>query len=86
MNRPNRAYGSLLLAATLTMSAAAVSCSTPQTVTVVEKAPDPHPWDDHEDQAWHRFLTEKNRPNHEYAKSEKNEQSEYWTWRHDHPN
>ena len=83
MHRKNRYLASLSLVATLSIPAVFVACSSPQptTVTVNEN----HHWDDHENSAWHRFLAEKNRPDHEYAKSEKNEQDEYWGWRHSHP-
>jgi hypothetical protein len=31
------------------------------------------------------FLTENPRESHEYAKSNRKEQSEYWNYRHNHP-
>ena len=46
---------------------------------------DYHHWDDHESQAWGRFLAEKHRKDHEFAKANRKEQSEYWNWRHSHP-
>jgi len=46
---------------------------------------DYHNWDDHEQSAWGRFLAEKHRKDHEWAKADKKEQSEYWNWRHSHP-
>ena len=46
---------------------------------------DDHNWDDHENRAWGQFLTENHRESHEYAKSNKKEQSKYWNWRHSHP-
>jgi hypothetical protein len=46
---------------------------------------DYHQWDDHEKDAWGRFLTEKHRKDHEFTKASRKEQSEYWNWRHDHP-
>ena len=46
---------------------------------------DYHNWDDKENRAWGQFLTENHRESHEYAKSNKKEQSEYWNWRHSHP-
>jgi hypothetical protein len=46
---------------------------------------DYHNWDDRENRAWGQFLTENRRESHEYAKSNKKEQSEYWNWRHSHP-
>ena len=84
MYRPNRHLTSLALAATLTISAAALTACSQQPTTVQVTEPEHH-WDDHESQAWHRFLTEKSRQDHEYAKADKNEQSEYWSWRHSHP-
>jgi hypothetical protein len=44
-----------------------------------------HNWDDNENHAWGQFLTENHRESHEYAKSNKKEQSEYWNYRHSHP-
>jgi hypothetical protein len=76
---------SLYLAATLAVAATTVACNTAPQTEVVTGPSDTHHWDDHENQAWHRFLAEKTRPDHEYTKADKNEQSEYWTWRHGHP-
>jgi hypothetical protein len=46
---------------------------------------DYHQWDDHEKNAWGRFLAEKHRKEHEFAKASRKEQDEYWNWRHSHP-
>jgi hypothetical protein len=46
---------------------------------------DYHQWDDHEKDAWGRFLAEKHRKDHEFTKANRKEQSEYWNWRHAHP-
>jgi hypothetical protein len=46
---------------------------------------DYHNWDDNENRAWGNFLVENHRDHHEYAKSNKKEQAEYWNWRHAHP-
>ena len=46
---------------------------------------DYHNWDDNENRAWGQFLTENHRESHEYAKSNKKEQSKYWSWRNSHP-
>jgi hypothetical protein len=46
---------------------------------------DYHNWNDNENRAWGQFLTENHRESHEYAKSNKKEQSKYWNWRHSHP-
>lgn len=45
---------------------------------------DYHEWNDHENEAWQKFLAEKHRKDHEFAKASKKEQSEYWNWRHEH--
>ena len=46
---------------------------------------DYHNWDDNENRAWGNFLTENHRDSHDFAKANKKEQSEYWNWRHSHP-
>ncbi len=46
---------------------------------------DYHHWDDKENAAWKRFLAEKHRKEHEFAKANEKEQAEYWEWRHSHP-
>ena len=46
---------------------------------------DYHNWDDHENQAWHRYLAENHRKDHEFEKANKKEQADYWKWRHSHP-
>ena len=46
---------------------------------------DYHKWDDREDRAWRRWLKETHREDHEFAKAKRREQSEYWKWRHEHP-
>ena len=37
------------------------------------------------DQAWGVYLTENHKKPHEYKASNKKEQSNYWNWRHSHP-
>jgi hypothetical protein len=46
---------------------------------------DYHNWDDNENRFWGQFLVENHRDSHEYAKSNRKERSEYWNWRHAHP-
>jgi hypothetical protein len=38
---------------------------------------DYHEWNDHENEAWHRFLAENHRKDHEFAKANKKEQADY---------
>lgn len=44
-----------------------------------------HNWDDNENQAWNRYLSENHKKDHAFTKATKKEQEEYWDWRHDHP-
>ena len=46
---------------------------------------DYHNWDDNENRQWGIFLTNNHRKSHEFAKANRKEQSEYWNWRHAHP-
>ena len=77
-------FASLLLTAALTAPLGAALVATPASAAGQEDR-DHHRWDEHEQAAWGRFLAEKHRKEHEYAKAKKKEQEEYWAWRHDHP-
>jgi len=46
---------------------------------------DSHEWNAGEDQAYRRYLQERHRKYHDFTKAKKNEQSDYWNWRHSHP-
>jgi hypothetical protein len=46
---------------------------------------DSHRWNDQEDQAYRRFLKERNKKYHDFAKANRREQDDYWKWRHSHP-
>jgi hypothetical protein len=46
---------------------------------------DYHNWDNREDQAYRRYLHERNEEYREYARMNKQRQREYWKWRHHHP-
>jgi hypothetical protein len=46
---------------------------------------DYHNWDDHEDRAYRRYLTEKHYEYVEYQKQNSRRQRAYWDWRHSHP-
>src|SRR4051812_2015949 len=48
------------------------------------EARDWHDWNDHEQDAYRRYLREQNRQEHDWAKASKKEQREYWKWRHNH--
>lgn len=44
-----------------------------------------HQWNDNENQAWHQYLKEHHKKDHEWAKASKREQKDYWKWRDAHP-
>ena len=46
---------------------------------------DYHNWDENENRAWLRFNSENHREAHEFARANRRQQSEYWKWRHEHP-
>jgi hypothetical protein len=46
---------------------------------------DYHNWDDHEDRAYRQYPGEKHEDYRDYSKFKRNEQSDYWNWRHAHP-
>lgn len=46
---------------------------------------DSHDWNAKEDEAYRRYLAEHHRKAQEFAKANRREQSNYWNWRHAHP-
>lgn len=46
---------------------------------------DYHEWNSGEDTAYHRWLKETHKKDHDWAHATKREQRSYWAWRHDHP-
>ncbi|HXA78601.1 MAG TPA: hypothetical protein VNV41_15820 [Candidatus Acidoferrales bacterium] len=90
MRHTHRYITSLFLAAALTAPVAIMAAPIPQEAGVQVRVydrdhKDYHNWDDHENRAWGIFLTNNHRKNHEYAKANRREQSNYWKWRHEHP-
>lgn len=43
-----------------------------------------HQWAQTEDPAWRQYLQEHHRKYHDWAKSKKKEQEDYWKWRDQH--
>jgi hypothetical protein len=84
MQKTQKHLASILLTAALTAPLGAAFFAQPASAAAQEDR-DHRKWDDHEQSAWGRFLAEKHRKDHDYAKSKKKEQDEYWAWRHDHP-
>jgi hypothetical protein len=89
MHRAHRYIASLFLTAALAVPVSIMAVPVPQAtvqVRVYDKDhKDYHNWDDNENRAWGRFLTENHKKSHEFSKANKKEQSQYWNWRHAHP-
>ncbi len=50
-----------------------------------EDAAKAHQWNDGENTAWHQYLKEQHKKDHDWAKASKREQTAYWKWRDAHP-
>ncbi|SPE44674.1 exported hypothetical protein [Candidatus Sulfotelmatobacter sp. SbA7] len=46
---------------------------------------DCHNWDDHESRAYQAWEEAQHRTHREFSSLKAKEQSEYWKWRHEHP-
>ncbi len=86
----HRYIASLFLTAALAAPVSIMAVPVPQEasaqVRVYDKDhKDYHNWDDNENRAWGQFLSENHKKPHEFSKANKKEQSQYWNWRHAHP-
>jgi hypothetical protein len=80
----NRSLASMLLAAALAMCTAEVGCAGRVRIYDTEHR-DYHAWDGREDRAYRSYLGERHENYREYGKLDRDQQSDYWKWRHDHP-
>jgi hypothetical protein len=90
MHRTHRYVAALFLTAALAAPVSMMAAPVPQDagvqVRVYDKGHhDYHNWDDHERHEWGVYLTDHHRHEHEYSHAHHKEQSEYWNWRHSHP-
>ncbi len=46
---------------------------------------DYHEWNANEDQTYHQYLKDNHKKDHDWSKASKKEQTDYWNWRHQHP-
>ena len=89
----NRAYllaSSLFLAAAIAAPVSMLAAPAPQDAAVQVRVydrdhKDYHNWDDNENKRWGLYLQENHLKEHDFKKATRKEQSEYWKWRHDHP-
>ena len=90
MHRTHRYIASLFLTAALAAPLSIMAFPIPQEaraqVRVYDSAhKDYHNWNDNENRAWGQYVTENNKKPHEFKQAPKKEQSQYWNWRHTHP-
>jgi len=90
MRFTHRTISSFLLAAALVAPVAMIAAPRPNDDSVQVRVYDSnhkdyHNWDDHENTAWGVYLTNNHKKPHEFSKASKKEQSNYWNWRHAHP-
>ncbi len=45
---------------------------------------DYHEWNANEDQAYHQYLRDHHKKDHDFSKASKREQKDYWNYRHNH--
>jgi hypothetical protein len=83
MSRTGRLIGSLSLAAALISQVAIAGCAARASYRVYDPYyNDYHRWDDHEAGIYLQWEGETRREHRDFDKREKDEQNEYWTWRH----
>ncbi|HXQ25176.1 MAG TPA: hypothetical protein VN822_02100 [Candidatus Acidoferrales bacterium] len=89
MHRAHRYIASLFLTAFLAAPVVTMAAR-PQDASVQVRVYDKdhkdyHNWDDNENRAWGVYLTNNHKKSHEFSTANKKEQSQYWNWRHSHP-
>ena len=90
MRFTNRYISSLLLFAALATPVAIMAAPGPNDDGVQVRVYDSghkdyHNWDDRENKSWGVYLSDNHKKDHEFSKSSMREQSNYWNWRHAHP-
>ena len=83
MKRTYRCLGSLLAAALLVVPAFSTGCAARVRVYDPYQR-DYHHWDDREDRAYRRYLSERHEEYRKLSKRKAEEQRDYWKWRHEH--
>jgi hypothetical protein len=75
-----------VLAAPMAMIAAPVPAADGVRIRVYDRDhKDYHNWDDHENHSWGAYLNDNHRKDHEFKRANRRERSDYWRWRHSHP-
>ena len=84
MSRILRTLGSVFLGAIFLITIAGSGCSGRVRV-YDEYHSDWHTWDHDEDGRYRAYLSERHEPYHDFNKLNKDQQKDYWNWRHNHP-
>ncbi len=85
MSRFNRLLSSTFLAGALLLCVAGIGCAGRVRV-YDEYHSDYHRWNHGEDRAYRQYLGERHEPYRDYTNLSKDDQKNYWDWRHSHPN
>ena len=90
MHPAHRYIASLFLTAALVVPVSLMAAPIPQEASVQVRVYDKehkdyHNWDDNENRAWGQYLSENHKKSHDFQKAPKKEQSDYFNWRHSHP-
>lgn len=84
MCRIQRILGSAFLGAVLLISIASAGCAGRVRVYDADHS-DYHNWNHDEDVRYRAYLNEHHEGYRDYNKLNKDQQKDYWNWRHDHP-
>ena len=90
MHHAHRYITSLFLAAALAAPVAIMAAPAPQDASVQVRVydrdhKDYHNWDDKENRAYGQYRSENPKVSVDFSKASKKQQSQYWNWRHSHP-
>ena len=84
MLRLKSAFGTLLLSTALATPLLTSGCAA-HSRYYDEYYADYHPWNDGEARAYRAWLVERHYEYREFDRLSKDQQREYWRWRHEHP-
>ena len=84
MRRICRYISSFCLGATLVIAAASFGCAGRERI-YDDYHSDWHVWNHNEDVTYRRFLAERHEQYRDFSRLDKTEQTDYWNWRHNHP-
>jgi hypothetical protein len=79
-----RSIRSIIFAGVILIAGASYGCAAHVRV-YDEYHSDYHPWDRNEVVVYRQYWAGRNQPYREYNSLNRDEQREYWNWRHDHP-